>query len=98
MAERVLTRRELNRATLARQLLLERQRLAPAAVIECLVGMQAQWPPASYVGIWTRTTDFRRDWRAENGRVVPEPFAPLPRPAQRELADETERLEALLAD
>src|SRR3989475_8598541 len=60
MAERVLTVRELNRATLARQLLLERKRLSPAAVIERLVGMQAQWPPAPYIGIWTRTTSFRR--------------------------------------
>jgi hypothetical protein len=60
VTERVLTLRELNRATLARQLLLERKRLAPKAVIERLVGMQAQWPPAPYVGIWTRTTSFRR--------------------------------------
>jgi hypothetical protein len=57
----VLTRRELNRATLARQLLLERKRLSPKAVIERLVGMQAQWPAAPYVGIWTRTTSFRRE-------------------------------------
>jgi len=61
VVERVLTRRELNRATLARQLLLERKRLAPTAVIERLVGMQAQWPPAPYIGIWTRTTSFRRE-------------------------------------
>ena len=60
MPERALTLRELNRATLARQLLLERKRLAPRAVIERLVGMQAQWPPAPYLGIWTRTTDFKR--------------------------------------
>jgi Winged helix DNA-binding domain len=60
MGERVLTLRELNRATLARQLLLERKRLSPTAVIERLVGMQAQWPPAPYIGIWTRTTSFRR--------------------------------------
>jgi DNA glycosylase AlkZ-like len=59
--ERVLTLRELNRATLARQLLLDRKRLSPKAVIERLVGMQAQWSPAPYVGIWTRTTSFRRE-------------------------------------
>jgi hypothetical protein len=61
MAERVLTLRELNRATLARQLLLKRKRRSPTAVIEHLVGMQAQWPSAPYVGIWTRTTSFRRE-------------------------------------
>ena len=60
MAERVLTLRELNRATLARQLLLRRKRLSPTGVIEHLVGMQAQSPQAPYIGIWTRATSFRR--------------------------------------
>ena len=58
---RVLTARELNRATLARQLLLERKKLSPLKVIEHLIGMQAQWSPAPYVGIWTRTTGFERE-------------------------------------
>ena len=60
MTERVLSQRELGRATLARQLLLERKRLSTTAVIERLVGMQAQWPSAPYVGIWARAASFRR--------------------------------------
>jgi hypothetical protein len=59
--EDVLTLRQLNRATLARQLLLEPKKLSSTAVIERLVGMQAQWPQAPYIGIWTRTTAFRRE-------------------------------------
>jgi hypothetical protein len=57
---RRLTIRELNRAALARQLLLERKRISPVALIERLVGLQAQWPPAPYVGIWTRAASFKR--------------------------------------
>jgi DNA glycosylase AlkZ-like len=56
---RVLTQRELNRATLARQHLLARTILPPHALIEHLVGMQAQWPQAPYVGCWTRLKSFR---------------------------------------
>ena len=77
MSERVLTVRELSRATLARQVLLERKRLSPRAVIERLVGMQAQWPPAPYVGIWTRTPSFRRqalERELASGRVIKATF------------------------
>jgi hypothetical protein len=58
---RTLTLRELNRATLARQLLLERRRLAVVPALERVAGLQAQWAPATYVGLWTRTEGFRRE-------------------------------------
>jgi hypothetical protein len=61
MAPRTLGPRDLNRALLARQLLLERSPIAITAALEQVGGLQTQYAPSGYVGLWTRLRDFRRD-------------------------------------
>jgi hypothetical protein len=56
-----LATRALNRALLARQLLLERANLPLAAALERVGGIQAQYAPAMYVGLWNRVDGFARD-------------------------------------
>jgi hypothetical protein len=60
-ADRVLTLRELNRATLARQMLLEREKVPALEAVERLVALQAQVMSPPYVGLWTRLRDFERE-------------------------------------
>ncbi len=65
MAAEVLTRRALNRATMARQLLLERAELDALGAIEHLVGMQAQEPYDPYLALWSRLDGFVPDQLAD---------------------------------
>jgi hypothetical protein len=60
-----LTNRAINRATLARQHLLERTNATALDEIAHLCGMQAQAPLAPYVGLWTRLRDFAPDELSE---------------------------------
>lgn len=61
VTERVLTARELNRALLARQLLLERSTGPLPRAIERIGGLQTQYAPSAYVSMWSRLGGFRRD-------------------------------------
>src|SRR4051794_1031260 len=61
MASEVLTQRHLNRALLARQLLLERGRGSIPKTLERVGGIQAQYAPSMYIGLWTRLQGFERE-------------------------------------
>ena len=57
----VLSDGALNRATLARQLLLARSSLDPLSAIEHLVGLQAQVPTNPHMALWARLDGFDTD-------------------------------------
>jgi hypothetical protein len=58
---RTLSEAELNRALLARQMLLERTRSSIPRALERMGTLQAQYAPSMYIGLWTRLEGFERD-------------------------------------
>lgn len=53
-----MTARELNRATLSRQLLLEREPLSVPDGVRRIVALQAQQPASPYLALWNRLSGF----------------------------------------
>jgi hypothetical protein len=58
---RVLNERELNRALLARQLLLERKKASIPKVLERMGTLQSQYAPSMYIGLFSRMEGFERE-------------------------------------
>lgn len=61
MAPETLSTKALNRATLARQRLLEREPLPVVEALERLGGLQAQEPRPPFLALWSRLADFDPD-------------------------------------
>ena len=77
MADRTLTMRELNRATLARQMLLDRENIGVSEAVGRLAGLQAQVQNPPYIGLWTRLQNYSREdltGALEERSVVRAPF------------------------
>jgi hypothetical protein len=68
MPAELISSRELNRATLERQHLLQRSPMPVVAMVDHLVGLQAQTPHTAYVGLWDRIEGFTPDQLAD--RIV----------------------------
>lgn len=56
----MLTTRQINRSVLARQLLLERADLDIPSALQRIGGLQTQYAPSGYVGLWSRLAGFER--------------------------------------
>jgi hypothetical protein len=74
-----LTARDLNRATLARQLLLERARLTPVDALRRVLALQAQEPASPYLALWNRLSGFDPEELGEAFRTFAIVKAPLMR-------------------
>lgn len=59
--ERILHELDLNRALLARQLLLERAKGSIPKVLDRMGTLQAQYAPSMYIGLWLRMGGFERE-------------------------------------
>jgi hypothetical protein len=57
----MLTTRQLNRATLARQMLLERSNMSIPDAVRFLGGLQAQQSNDPYIGLWSRLDGFTHE-------------------------------------
>ena len=57
----VLSSRQLNRASFARQLLLERSPIGVTAAVEQVGGLNAQEPNPPYLALWSRLETFTRE-------------------------------------
>ena len=60
LAPEILSQRRLNRALLARQQLLERSAGTLTEVLEQVGGLQTQYAPSGYIGLWSRVSGFER--------------------------------------
>jgi hypothetical protein len=58
VTDRVLSQGELNRTLLARQLLDERAGFTIPRALEAIGGIQNQYAPSGYTGLWTRLVGF----------------------------------------
>jgi hypothetical protein len=73
MRPTVITAERINRAVLVRQRLVKRSRAPIAKVLESVGGLQTQYAPSGYVGLWTRMelpSRHKLTEALEDGRVI----------------------------
>ncbi|HZX53621.1 MAG TPA: winged helix DNA-binding domain-containing protein [Ilumatobacteraceae bacterium] len=61
MPSATLSVRQINRTVLDRQLLLDRVDLDIPHAMQCVGGLQTQYAPSGYIGLWDRISGFERD-------------------------------------